>query len=83
MATLVGIDLGAHTVKVAVMEGRLGKVQLKDYRVRALPHGDDDPRQAAITALKKCRFKPGTRNGKPVAVRLRSFKIRFFLDDGA
>ena len=51
MATLVGIDLGAHTVKVAVMEGRLGKVQLKDYRVRALPRGDDDPRQAAIAAL--------------------------------
>lgn len=55
MATLVGIDLGAHTVKVAVMEGRLGKVQLKDYRVRALPHGDtdeaDDPAVAALAGL--------------------------------
>lgn len=51
MATLVGIDLGAHTVKVAVMEGRLGKVQLKDYRVRALAHGEEEPGEAAIAAL--------------------------------
>jgi len=41
MATLVGIDLGSHTVKLAVLEGRLGKVQVRDYRVRTVPEGED------------------------------------------
>ena len=48
--------------------------------VKGLGHGLD---KAAIKALTHCRFKPGKRNGKPVAVRLRAFKIRFVLDDGA
>jgi general secretion pathway protein L len=34
MATVIGVDLGSHTVKLAVMEQRLGKVQVQDYRVR-------------------------------------------------
>ena len=53
MATLVGIDLGSHTVKVAVLEGRLGKVQVRDYRVRAVPGGDEGlgPRLAAASGL--------------------------------
>jgi len=46
--------------------------------IKGLGHGLDEQ---AIKALKRCRFKPGTRNGKPVAVRLRSFKIRFLLED--
>jgi general secretion pathway protein L len=41
MATLVGIDLGTHTVKLAVLEGRLGKVQISDYRLRAVPRDDN------------------------------------------
>lgn len=46
--------------------------------LEGLGHGLD---KAAITALETCRFKPGTRNGEAVAVRIRAFKIRFFLDD--
>ncbi len=38
--------------------------------------------QAAIKALERCRFTPGEREGKPVPVRVRSFKIRFLLQDG-
>ncbi len=38
--------------------------------------------EAAVTALKNCRFQPGERDGKPVAVRVRGFKIRFFLSGG-
>lgn len=41
MATLVGIDLGSHTVKVAVLAGRLGKVQVSDYRLRTVPREED------------------------------------------
>ena len=44
--------------------------------VQGLGHGLDG---AAITALKNCRFSPGERGGRPVPVRLRGFKIRFFL----
>ncbi|MCC6750355.1 MAG: TonB family protein [Deltaproteobacteria bacterium] len=36
--------------------------------------------EAAVAAVKACRFSPGERNGRPVAVRVRGFKIRFFLD---
>lgn len=45
--------------------------------VRGLGHGLDE---AAVTALQRCRFKPGERDGQKVAVRIRSFKIRFVLD---
>jgi protein TonB len=37
--------------------------------------------EAAVAALQACRFRPGEKNGQPVAVRVRSFKIRFFLQD--
>jgi protein TonB len=37
---------------------------------------------AAIEALRRCRFTPGEREGRPVAVRVRSFKIRFVMQDG-
>jgi TonB family protein len=35
--------------------------------------------EAAKRALQTCQFTPGERDGKPVPVRIRSFKIRFTL----
>lgn len=46
--------------------------------VEGLDHGLT---QAAITALQACRFSPGEKDGKPVPVRVRGFKIRFVLQD--
>lgn len=46
--------------------------------VRGLDHGLS---QAAIAAARACRFSPGQRDGHAVAVRVRSFKIRFLLRD--
>lgn len=43
MAKVLGIDLGAHTVKVAVFEGRVGKLELTDYRLRAVPPPEPVP----------------------------------------
>jgi protein TonB len=37
---------------------------------------------AAVAALAGCRFTPGEKDGKPVPVRVRGFKIRFLLQDG-
>jgi len=37
MAIVVGIDLGSHATKLALMEGRLGRVELLEYRVRTVP----------------------------------------------
>ncbi|MGE5186014.1 MAG: energy transducer TonB [Acidobacteriota bacterium] len=54
-------------------DGRAREIQIK----QGLPHGLTE---AAIAALKECRFSPGERDGKPVAVRVRGFKIRFVLD---
>jgi TonB family protein len=36
---------------------------------------------AAITAVKDCRFSPGEKDGTPVPVRVRGFKIRFVLGE--
>ena len=33
-------------------------------------------------ALAACTFTPGEKNGAPVPVRVRGFKIRFLLQDG-
>jgi TonB family protein len=44
--------------------------------VDGLPNGLT---QAAIAALTACRFSPGERDGQPVPVRVRGFKIRFVL----
>ena len=35
--------------------------------------------QAAMEAVRGCRFAPGERNGEPVAVRIRAFKVSFAL----
>jgi protein TonB len=37
--------------------------------------------QAAIAALGDCRFAPGEKDGRPVPVRVRGFKIRFVMND--
>ena len=47
--------------------------------VAGLPHGLT---QAAVAALTACSFTPGEKNGQPVPVRVRGFKIRFLLQDG-
>lgn len=46
--------------------------------VEGLGHGLTE---AAVAALRACRFTPGERAGQPVAVRVRGFKIRFVLGD--
>ncbi|MBM4343683.1 MAG: TonB family protein [Deltaproteobacteria bacterium] len=46
--------------------------------VKGLGHGLNE---AAIAAVQQCRFEPGEKAGRPVAVRLLAFKVRFFLDD--
>lgn len=46
--------------------------------VQGLGHGLDE---AAVEALRRCRFQPGTKNGQAVAVRVRAFKVRFFAAD--
>ena len=45
--------------------------------VEKLPHGLTE---AAVAALRACRFDPGERAGVAVPVRVRGFKIRFVLD---
>lgn len=47
--------------------------------VQGLGHGLTE---AAIAALRACRFTPGERDGTPVPVRVRGFKIRFQLQEG-
>ncbi len=46
--------------------------------VSGLEHGLTE---AAIAAIKECRFSPGEKDGAPVAVRVRGFKIRFLLQN--
>ncbi len=64
------------TVVIDLIVGEDGRA--RDIEVKqGLGHGLTE---AAIAALKECRFSPGERDGKPVAVRVRGFKIRFVLD---
>jgi len=55
-------------------DGRTSAIKV----IKGLGHGLDE---AAIATLSRCRFKPGTRGSEPVAVQLRAFKVRFFLDE--
>jgi protein TonB len=57
-------------------DGRVSDVHV----VTGLGHGLD---QAAISALRDCQFTPGEQAGKPVAVRVRGFKIRFVMEEAA
>ncbi len=64
-------------VKLALTVDADGKV--KDIQVKSgLPHGLTE---AAIVALKACRFTPGEVDGKPVAVRIEEFKVSFYLQN--
>ncbi len=64
------------TVVIDLIVGEDGKVRDIDVK-EGLPHGLTE---AAIKALKECRFSPGERDGKAVPVRVRGFKIHFVLD---
>ena len=46
--------------------------------VQKLGHGLDE---AAMDALKRCKFSPGEHNGQKVAVRIPAFKLRFVLQE--
>jgi TonB family protein len=77
-----------YAARQAALEGTvvLDLVVGKDGMVRSIDvvHGlDHGLTEAAITAAKLCRFTPGERDGIPVPVRIRGFKIRFFLQGGA
>jgi protein TonB len=63
------------TVVLDLVVGADGRVT-EVHVVNGLGHGLT---AAAIAALKGCRFSPGQKNGVPVAVRIRGFKIRFLL----
>lgn len=54
MATLLGIDLGSHSVKVALMEGRLGRLELSEFRERRVvsASGGDASLEERCDALK-------------------------------
>jgi protein TonB len=83
-----GRCIGQYTdeAKLAAIEGTVvldlivsetGRV--RDVRVvSGLGHGLTE---AAIAAVKGCRFSPGEKNGSPVPVRVRGFKIRFLLQE--
>jgi len=47
--------------------------------VSGLGHGLTE---AAIAAIKGCHFEPGEKDGAAVPVRIRGFKISFFLQEG-
>lgn len=65
------------TVVLDLIVGEDGHV--RDIKVvEGLPHGLTE---AAVAALKDCRFSPGEKDGKPVPVRVRGFKIHFVLSE--
>ncbi|MFT4979395.1 MAG: Tfp pilus assembly PilM family ATPase, partial [Myxococcota bacterium] len=43
MPLVYGVDLGAHTIKISVLEGSFGRYQVLDYRLRAVPQSLDEP----------------------------------------
>ncbi|MDG1481709.1 MAG: pilus assembly protein PilM [Myxococcota bacterium] len=56
MPTILGIDLGAHTIKLSLMEGGFGRYQFSDVRLRRVPQDIDAPptlegRLSALTDL--------------------------------
>jgi protein TonB len=81
----VGVD--TEEARQAGIEGTviLDLVVGEDGRVRevtvvqGLSHGLTE---AAVKAAKECPFTPGERDGKPVPVKIRGFKIRFFASGG-
>jgi protein TonB len=74
-ARTAGIE-GTVVLDVIVGEdGHVREVQI----AQGLGHGLDE---AAAAALRGCQFTPGEKDGKPVAVKIRGFKIHFVLDQG-
>jgi TonB family protein len=68
-------DEGTVVLDLVVGEdGRVREVQV----VEGLPHGLTE---AAVAALKQCRFSPGEKDGKAVPVKVRGFKIHFVLSE--
>jgi len=65
------------TVVLDLVVGENGRVREVSV-VSGLDHGLT---AAAITAVKECRFSPGEKDGTPVPVRVRGFKIRFVLGE--
>lgn len=43
MARILGIDLGAHSVKIGVFQGGFGRFQLQELRAAPVPQGGDAP----------------------------------------
>jgi len=79
---------GAYTeeAKQAAVEGTvvLDLVVGEDGRTRDIHVASGLPHkltEAAVAALKACRFSPGEKNGARVAVRVRGFKIQFVLQN--
>ena len=71
-AKVAGIE-GTVTLDLIVGEdGRAREIQV----VSGLDHGLTE---AALAALRDCHFSPGEKDGKPVAVKVRGFKISFHL----
>jgi protein TonB len=69
-ALVAGVE---GVVMLDIVVGESGAVS--DITVtQRLGHGLDE---AAVTALKGCRFTPAERDGKPVAVHIKAFKVRF------
>ena len=64
-------------VVLDIIVGEDGRVR-DIHVVQGLGHGLDE---AAIDAIKACKFSPGEKDGKPVAVRIRGFKITFVLPE--
>jgi periplasmic protein TonB len=64
------------TVILDLIVSETGRVR-DIHVVSGLEHGLTE---AAIAAIKECRFSPGEKDGAPVPVRIRGFKIRFMLD---
>lgn len=65
MARTYGIDLGAHTVKVAELEGSFGRFQLIGYRERRVAEPEDGPSTMAdrIAALRDLLDEEASRDG--------------------
>jgi protein TonB len=73
-ALAAGIE-GTVVLDLVVGEdGRVRDVQV----VQGIGHGLD---QAALGALRACRFTPGEKDGQAVPVKIKGFKIRFVLPE--
>ncbi len=42
MARIIGVDLGSHSVKLAVMTGAFGRFEVEEYLAEELPEGEHD-----------------------------------------